>query len=93
MSLIPDKEIEKYIDRILEAFKDEQFSDLSAMNTPTKAKSGLRLLHLDSEQKRRLGRLWASKVGNNYRHFMIYERQTAHGAYKSEDFLDITKDI
>jgi type III restriction enzyme len=27
---IPDKEIEKYINRILEDFKDEQFSDLAA---------------------------------------------------------------
>lgn len=49
--------------------------------------------HLDAEQKIRLGRLWASKAGNNYRYFMVYERRTVEGAYKLEDFLNIIKDI
>lgn len=49
--------------------------------------------HLDAEQKIRLGRLWASKAGNNYRYFMVYERRTVDGAYKLEDFLNIIKDI
>jgi len=49
--------------------------------------------HLDAEQKIRLGRLWASKAGNNYRYFMVYERRTVDGAYKLEDFLNIVKDI
>lgn len=49
--------------------------------------------HLDAEQKIRLGRLWASKAGNNYRYFMVYERRTVDSAYKLEDFLNIIKDI
>ncbi len=49
--------------------------------------------HLDAEQKIRLGRLWASKAGNNYRYFMVYERRTVDGAYKLEDFINILKEI
>lgn len=49
--------------------------------------------HLDAEQKIRLGRLWASKAGNNCRYFMVYESRTVEGAYKLEDFLNIIKDI
>jgi len=62
-------------------------------------KSGKTLLletkgdHLDAEQKIRLGNLWASKAGNNYRYFMVYERRTVDGAYKLDDFLNIIKDI
>ena len=63
------------------------------------AKSGKTILletkgdHLDAEQKIRLGGLWASKAGNNYRYFMVYEKRVADGAYKLEDFLIIIKDI
>lgn len=49
--------------------------------------------HLDAEQKIRLGGLWASKAGNNFRYFMVYERRTVDGAYKLEDFLNIIKYI
>ncbi|MCU0403845.1 MAG: hypothetical protein MUE99_04790, partial [Chitinophagaceae bacterium] len=49
--------------------------------------------HLDADQKIRLGRLWASKAGNDYRYFMVYENRTVDGAYKLEDFLNIIKDI
>ncbi|MDO9154881.1 MAG: DEAD/DEAH box helicase family protein [Paludibacter sp.] len=62
-------------------------------------KSGKTLLletkgdHLDAEPKIRLGGLWASKAGNNYRYFMVYERRTVDGAYKLENFLNIIKDI
>lgn len=49
--------------------------------------------HLDAEQKIRLGNLWASKAGNNYRYFMVYERRTVDGAYKLEDFINICKAI
>ncbi|MEI6140020.1 MAG: DEAD/DEAH box helicase family protein [Mariniphaga sp.] len=49
--------------------------------------------HLDAEQKIKLGDLWKSKAGNNYRYFMVYERRTVDGAYKLEDFLKIIKDI
>lgn len=49
--------------------------------------------HLDAEQKIRLGGLWASKAGNNYRYFMVYERRTVDDAYRLEDFLNIVRDI
>lgn len=49
--------------------------------------------HLEAEQKIRLGRQWASKAGNNYRYFMVYERRIVDNAYKLEDFLNIIKDI
>ncbi len=49
--------------------------------------------HLDAEQKIRLGNFWASKAGNNYRYFMVYERRTVDGAYKLEDFLNLIKNI
>ncbi len=49
--------------------------------------------HLDAEQKIRLGNLWASKAGNHYRYFIVYERRTVDGAYRLEDFLNIIKEI
>ncbi len=49
--------------------------------------------HLYAEQKIRLGRSWASKAGNDYRYFMVYERRTVDGAYRLEDFLKTIKDI
>ncbi len=49
--------------------------------------------HLDAEQKIRLGRVWASKAGNNFRYFMVYERRQVDGAYNLEDFLKIIRDI
>lgn len=49
--------------------------------------------HLDAEQKIRLGNLWASKAGNNYRYFMVYDRRTVDGAYKLEDFINIIKEL
>jgi type III restriction enzyme len=49
--------------------------------------------HLDAEQKIKLGELWKSKAGNNFRYFMVYERRTVDGAYKLEEFLGIVKNI
>lgn len=49
--------------------------------------------HLDAEQKISLGSLWASKAGNNYRYFMVYERRVVDGAYRLEDFLKIIREI
>ncbi|MBN8707237.1 MAG: DEAD/DEAH box helicase family protein [Bacteroidetes bacterium] len=49
--------------------------------------------HLDAEQKIRLGALWASKAGNNYRYFMVYDRRSVDGAYKLEDFLGLVKEL
>ncbi|HAD11902.1 MAG TPA: restriction endonuclease, partial [Saprospirales bacterium] len=49
--------------------------------------------HLDAEQKIRLGNLWASKAGNQYRYFMVYDRRTVDGAYRLEEFFNIIKEI
>lgn len=49
--------------------------------------------HLEAQQKIRLGRLWASKAGNNYRYFMVFDRREVEGAYKLEDFIHIIKEI
>lgn len=49
--------------------------------------------HLDAEQKIRLGNLWASKAGNNYRYFMVYEKREVSGAYKLDDFINIIREI
>ena len=51
---IPDKEIERYINRILEDFKDEQFNDLSANEYTYKDKIKHKILALSehfAEQK------------------------------------------
>jgi type III restriction enzyme len=53
----------------------------------------LTIYNLDAEQKIRLGGIWASKAGNNYRYFMVYERRTVDGAYKLEEFLNLIKEI
>jgi len=49
--------------------------------------------HLDAEQKIRLGSLWASKAGNNYRYFVVYDKRIVQGAYKVDDFLNVIKEI
>ena len=49
--------------------------------------------HLDAEQKIRLGAQWATKAGNNYRYFMVYERRTVDGAHKLEDFINTMRNI
>jgi type III restriction enzyme len=49
--------------------------------------------HLDAEQKIRLGRLWASKAGNNYRYFMVYENRNVADAYNLESFLNIVREL
>lgn len=49
--------------------------------------------HLDAEQKIRLGNLWASKAGNQYRYFMVYDKRSVDGAYKLEEFINVMKEI
>ena len=49
--------------------------------------------HLDAEQKIRLGNLWASKAGNSYRYFMVYERRVVDDAHKLDDFINTVKAI
>ncbi len=49
--------------------------------------------HLDAESKIALGNIWASKAGNDYRYFMVYEKRDVTGAYKLDEFLNIMKEI
>ncbi|MEO6612106.1 MAG: DEAD/DEAH box helicase family protein [Chitinophagaceae bacterium] len=49
--------------------------------------------HLDAEQKIRLGGLWASKAGNNFRYFMVYEKRIVEGAYNLDEFINIISGI
>lgn len=45
--------------------------------------------HLDAEKKIRLGNLWASKAGNDYRYCLVYKDREVEGAYTKEKFLEI----
>jgi len=49
--------------------------------------------HLDAEQKIRLGNLWASKAGNNFRYYMVYDRRVVDGAFVLDEFLKRIKDL
>lgn len=44
--------------------------------------------HLDAKQKITMGNIWASKAGNNYRYYMVYEHRTEAGAETLADFLE-----
>lgn len=49
--------------------------------------------HLDAEKKIKLGNLWASKSGNNYRYCLVYKERQVDGAYTKADFLDIMRNL
>ena len=47
--------------------------------------------HLDAEKKIKLGNLWASKAGNNYKYCLVYKNRQVNGAYTKAGFLDVLK--
>jgi len=47
----------------------------------------------DSMKKLRLGEKWASKAGNNYRYFMVFENAKIDGARSISDLIEILKDM
>ena len=49
--------------------------------------------YLDAEKKIKLGNLWASKSGNNYRYFLVYKEREVDGAYTKSEFFDIYKNL
>lgn len=49
--------------------------------------------HLDAEKKIKLGNLWASKAGNNFRYCLVYKKREVDGAYTKENFLEILKEL
>lgn len=48
--------------------------------------------HLDAEKKIKLGSLWASKAGNNYRYCLVYEHRRVEHAYTKDEFLATLKE-
>jgi len=49
--------------------------------------------HLDAEKKIKLGNLWASRAGNEYRYYLVYKERKVDGAYTKSEFLDILKNL
>lgn len=47
--------------------------------------------HLDAEQKIKLGNLWASKAGNDYRYCLVYNTRKVDGAYTCARFLELLR--
>ena len=45
----------------------------------------------DSLKKLRLGKKWASKAGENYRYFMVFEDERLEGAYTVNELVNIIK--
>ena len=49
--------------------------------------------HLDAEKKIRLGNMWASKAGNDYRYCLVYSERNVDGAYTKSEFLEMMKNL
>ena len=47
----------------------------------------------DSMKKLRLGQLWASKAGNNYRYFMVFENKPIENAHKLDEAVKLISQI
>ena len=47
----------------------------------------------DSERKLKLGHAWASKAGNQYRYFMVFDKNPIEGAYRLDDFISIVSSL
>ena len=47
----------------------------------------------DSKQKIRLGGYWASKAGNEYRYFMVFDSDKLDGSRTVAELLDILRDM
>jgi len=43
----------------------------------------------DSERKLKLGRAWAARAGNQYRYFMVFDKNPIEGAYRLDEFVPI----
>ncbi len=49
--------------------------------------------HLEAEKKIRLGNLWASKAGNNYKYCLVFRERIVDGTYTKNDFLDLIRNL
>lgn len=48
--------------------------------------------HLDAEKKIKLGNLWASKAGNNFRYCLVYKDRRVEHAYTKDGFLEMMRE-
>lgn len=49
--------------------------------------------HLDAEKKIKLGNLWASKAGNNFRYCLVYKDRRVEHAYTKDAFLELIREL
>lgn len=49
--------------------------------------------HLDAEKKIKLGRMWESKAGNEYRYCLVYEHRKVEDAYTKDEFISTLKQL
>ena len=47
----------------------------------------------DSEAKIRLGKAWERKSGNNFKYFMVFDKQSVTDAHKLDDFLKLIREM
>lgn len=47
----------------------------------------------DSEKKLKLGKIWESKAGDNYRYFMVFNKAKLDGARTVDEVIEILKDM
>lgn len=47
--------------------------------------------HLDAEKKIKLGNLWASKAGNQFRYCLVYRERRVEHAYTKDEFLELIR--
>lgn len=47
--------------------------------------------HLDAEKKIKLGNLWASKAGNQFRYCLVYKERRVEHAYTKDEFLELIR--
>ncbi len=47
----------------------------------------------DSERKLKLGKAWAAKAGNQYRYFMVFDKNPIEGAYRLDEFVSIIENL
>ena len=47
----------------------------------------------DSERKLKLGKIWESKAGDNYRYFMVFNKAKLEGARTVDELIEILKDM
>lgn len=54
---------------------------------------GGHLDNIDSQDKIKLGNVWANKAGENYRYYMVFENKRLENAKSIEEIIDIIKNI